>query len=831
MSSNLEDTPNGPKEEGQSAADQAAIDPESTGDPQPESKQQGSADSAQAGAEQQDKPETAAQKKEEDWLDCGSVKESAESPEDGEGKGRRVIAVLHVHGMGEQARYGTIGAAAAEIRQALCASTYAHPCSVKGFVRGPDIHNNYSFPDNSSAADCNCTQEQYDSFCQAPGAKAGTPGEKAQAQALPVEPAGARIEWLETTEQQADTMRFYKVENVIYKTQVLSFAPSDKTVGVRPLEIHVMETYWAPEASGMNFWSTFAWLHKAWLALFRLFPLVARHIDISDENGVKTPRKFSWAREGTKRILKLLLTMYVLIILATFAIGHGVLSAKQLVDAYQKKGLSAGQIRCLLEPPADASYPHPNLHGPAAAFFSIPVFVLLLCSVLTISNLINSPMPRKEDQLKLGLGPSPPATWFIFWVFVVGDALAHVFLWGFWISYIPKFFNFPLLQDFFVPTLGLQLNFGISFILISFLIHLVFIMKMKKCVLTGQSSFYVCGMMLLFLGACAAAIATFAVGLTIPGIALGIYIMFYVLAWRWFNYWLSRWFGDVAIFTNQDENSPLYCKRTAIQRCMMLQLDYVFGTHEFLKDSDKWEPQAWRPGGAYDEVIIYGHSLGCIVAYNSICDYFRRIFESGTKETLAHVKARFKAFLTTGCHLDIVEYLFDPGSTDNRYYDRLRVFGRYAVPAGSDPEPQPLRGVMWLNIWNWWDVFSSKLFQYGSVINARVSGDVPLVCHSHYMQIERARGLLKHVLLAPWEMPRPPACVAAPPPGPAIAAGALPQPPLTPPAPGAQGQQPPAGEPLLGLEQAGAQQRARAWDSGFRSPGKRENKSSGPVPG
>ena len=212
------------------------------------------------------------------------------------------------------------------------------------------------------------------------------------------------------------------------------------------------------------------------------------------------------------------------------------------------------------------------------------------------------------------------------------------------------------------------------------------------------------------------ALWTWPVGLPVAATALAFYL----------GRILVRYLGDVAIYTNADENSAHFQMRAEIlSKATAL-------VREICED------------GAYSAVYIAGHSLGSVIAYDVVNRYIRDVRADAPPATAQEGIARLRGLLTFGSPLDAIYYFFrtDVGSREpvraqilsSLHGFRKRSSGRvYGDLALAPYEVLKLPGCIWLNVWSRTDLVSKRLIFYEvDRQEHRLSGWNPLRAHLAY---------------------------------------------------------------------------------------------------
>lgn len=212
---------------------------------------------------------------------------------------------------------------------------------------------------------------------------------------------------------------------------------------------------------------------------------------------------------------------------------------------------------------------------------------------------------------------------------------------------------------------------------------------------------------------------------------------------------LIDFLGDVAIYTNLNQRADNFAVRAQIlEECghalTTLYMDLRAEAGDRLAGSHA-TPEERRCAVQYlspddFQVVVAAHSLGTVIAYDTINDLFNRA-RIGAKAAGAleppgqpadppaiHVCRHMRGLLTFGSPLNKTYYFFrDESSAEEliraQLIDQLHSF-RLLAPTGAlsgvgvrpvipDPElSRLLRDFRWLNLWATMDIFSGKLFFY-----------------------------------------------------------------------------------------------------------------------
>jgi hypothetical protein len=138
---------------------------------------------------------------------------------------------------------------------------------------------------------------------------------------------------------------------------------------------------------------------------------------------------------------------------------------------------------------------------------------------------------------------------------------------------------------------------------------------------------------------------------------------------------LSEDLGDIEVYVNQDENKKFFEARQNVIR----QTEHVFRTVDERN---------------YKEVIVFGHSLGSVVAFDVLVD----------GDLPEGFLDRVKGFVTFGSAWEKVRYFFDRKSGDPERGERRRFVNRALNKIETN--------MWWLNVWNTTDWVANPISTY-----------------------------------------------------------------------------------------------------------------------
>lgn len=173
-----------------------------------------------------------------------------------------------------------------------------------------------------------------------------------------------------------------------------------------------------------------------------------------------------------------------------------------------------------------------------------------------------------------------------------------------------------------------------------------------------------------------------------------------------FGAFLTDYIGDVVIYTSTDEKSSRFKLRQQILARTQSLLENL------LKDP------------RYDRVIVAGHSLGSVIAY----DILNRINIKENLEPGALPVNKIAGLITFGSPLDKVALFFGQHAGKNQHVRRQimeQLYSFRAIPLDSTRNPfkvgnpieQKLDGIPWINYWSSKDPISGHLDLYAPLDN------------------------------------------------------------------------------------------------------------------
>lgn len=197
------------------------------------------------------------------------------------------------------------------------------------------------------------------------------------------------------------------------------------------------------------------------------------------------------------------------------------------------------------------------------------------------------------------------------------------------------------------------------------------------------------------------------------------------------NRFLTTAIGDLAVYLGSDTLSSNFTARSQIlEECTQTVRDLLGSQQDLIPD---------RTPSRYDRVILAAHSLGSVIAYDTLNDLMAQNMASLTPDqTLKRISALF----TFGCPLNKVFYFFRARTSPKSYvlgeilYALHNFRLRNPPPADVQPSPEPFHpDFQWLNAWCRMDVISGQMLFYRADQNKIVNqGFEPATAHIGYWQ-------------------------------------------------------------------------------------------------
>ncbi|MBZ5571421.1 MAG: hypothetical protein LAO09_06035 [Acidobacteriia bacterium] len=222
--------------------------------------------------------------------------------------------------------------------------------------------------------------------------------------------------------------------------------------------------------------------------------------------------------------------------------------------------------------------------------------------------------------------------------------------------------------------------------------------------------------------------------------ALGIFVIA-----RGLQLFLANFVGDVAVYVNTDDKARNYLVRRAVLSGAAQAITRILR-------------------GGYDRVIVAGHSLGSVIAYDSLNELMNRCLRKDDRDDALYAipdqivdvqppaaalhRADLKkitGLVTFGSPLDKVHYFFRENvPQEQTVRAQILAFMRSFRTRGSGNDygiyrlekykADQLSSVKWLNAWSKQDPVSGMLHFYKPVIRRQFTYSIPIYAHLSYWE-------------------------------------------------------------------------------------------------
>ncbi len=248
----------------------------------------------------------------------------------------------------------------------------------------------------------------------------------------------------------------------------------------------------------------------------------------------------------------------------------------------------------------------------------------------------------------------------------------------------------------------------------------------------------------------------------IPGITTLIHPGFAQRAWWWAllrlgiwilliaealaaRYFIIEYVGDVAAYVSPYKDSKFEEVRNQIQKIGLGVGKVIYG----------FEPSG-ENAPRYSKLIVVGHSLGSLLAYDTLNALIRLDNVSAQADT-RQVVHRTRALITLGSPLDKTAFIFRMQAKDEQDWirEQLAAAAQPLIVSYNLYRPNPFE---WVNIWSPMDIISGALNYYDDpIIPSDHSGIVqnmvdpearaPLLAHNDYWNNKLLRQQLYRVIV------------------------------------------------------------------------------------
>jgi hypothetical protein len=206
---------------------------------------------------------------------------------------------------------------------------------------------------------------------------------------------------------------------------------------------------------------------------------------------------------------------------------------------------------------------------------------------------------------------------------------------------------------------------------------------------------------------------------------------------------LKSFVGDVAVYTNADAKAKNYLIRKAILAGSTNAVIRLLREEDVVKAND-----------TYDQVIVAGHSLGSVIAYDTLNELLNKR-ESREDQLVGHVPAKTEVtqdhlnkiagLVTFGSPLDKVHYFFRQNVPRHQAlraqllqflqsFRKLPSNADYGIYRLQRYDATGLNGVLWLNAWSKQDPVSGALHFYTGLTRRHFEYRIPIYAHLSYWE-------------------------------------------------------------------------------------------------
>jgi hypothetical protein len=209
------------------------------------------------------------------------------------------------------------------------------------------------------------------------------------------------------------------------------------------------------------------------------------------------------------------------------------------------------------------------------------------------------------------------------------------------------------------------------------------------------------------------------------------------------NRFLTTAIGDLAVYLGADTLSTNFAARSQIlEECTQTVRGLLGSQLDLVPD---------HTPSCYDRVILVAHSLGSVIAYDTLNDLMAQNMASIAPDpTLERISALF----TFGCPLNKVYYFFRARTSPRTYvlgeilYALHNFRLRNPPPPGVQPSLHPFHPrFRWLNAWCPMDVISGRMLFYRADRNQIVKqGFEPATAHTGYWRNPRLYAFFAELL-------------------------------------------------------------------------------------
>jgi len=210
------------------------------------------------------------------------------------------------------------------------------------------------------------------------------------------------------------------------------------------------------------------------------------------------------------------------------------------------------------------------------------------------------------------------------------------------------------------------------------------------------------------------------------------------------------WVGDVAAYTAASETASTYAQRKQVLRYAVERLEYLSSIDVAARPEQGFDSRR----ESYDALVVVGHSLGSVIAYEALCAFWARIEELDGQDGAGRCAGfldKHRLLITLGSPLDKLPYFFGSAAASNVVYGQLVGHGRVTCDKPRRAG-ELFANTRLINLWCASDVISGPLDLYGSGLDnvhldSMLWRQPPLINHVQYFANRDVGALLLKELL------------------------------------------------------------------------------------
>jgi hypothetical protein len=217
---------------------------------------------------------------------------------------------------------------------------------------------------------------------------------------------------------------------------------------------------------------------------------------------------------------------------------------------------------------------------------------------------------------------------------------------------------------------------------------------------------------------------------------------------------LTSAIGCLTVYLGSDDLSKNFAARSQIlHECTTMVIDLLAGRDETGAPNEEWN---------YNQVLVAGHSLGSVIAYDSLSELIVRDFAKDP--SIAGIPLeKVKGLLTFGCPLNKVFYFFRTRTNlrTNVLSQILYTLHSFRLTAPLPPEANPVIAVphpfpekipfspefRWYNAYSPFDIISGRMQFYKADTDVAVErGVTPWTAHLSYWENDDLYSLFSNLI-------------------------------------------------------------------------------------